>query len=134
MANADSTSSKFNDYFALINEQLNVARAICDAAAILTALEKAPSHHDTHPSHNILTGGGFAHGLRVSIETFPNLLKHAGSLIDLAHNDADCMKEAAIESISVQKAGGIVGGFDKWLTDPVERTWRYEHIKGVQHG
>lgn len=100
MANKDSISNQITNYFDVIDEQLKAARAICDAAAVLTALERAPSHHDTHPSHNILTGGGYAHGLKVRDETLPILLKQAASLIDMSHNDADCMREEAIEAMT----------------------------------
>ena len=101
MATHDSTSNKITNYFGVIDEQLMAARAVCDAAAVLVALERAPSHHDTHPSHNLLTGGGYAHGLKVNDETLPTLLKHAATLIDMAHNDADCMREDAIEAINI---------------------------------
>lgn len=100
MADKDFTSNRITDYFCVIDEQLKAARAICDAAAVLSALERAPSHHDTHPSHNILTGGGYAHGLRARNETLPTLLKQAANLIDMAHNDADCMREDAIKALS----------------------------------
>lgn len=100
MANKDSISNQITNYFDVIDEQLKAARAICDAAAVLIALERAPSHHDTHPSHNILTGGGYAHGLKVGNETLPILLKQAANLIDMAHNDAGCMREEAIEALT----------------------------------
>ena len=60
MADADfSTAMKdiINGYD-FVNEQLKAAAAICHAAEVLCALERAPEHQDTHPSHNIRTGSG----------------------------------------------------------------------------
>lgn len=89
-----------NDQYALVQEQLKSAAAIVDAVSVLCALERAPEHHDTHPSHNITTGGGKAHGLGVRNETMPTLLQHAKSLIELANNDADVMREQAVDVLA----------------------------------
>lgn len=56
-------------------------------------------HHDTHPSHNIRTGGGYAHGRRVFKETLPTLLEHAHTLVSLAFNDFDMLREKAVDAL-----------------------------------
>lgn len=100
MANEDSISNKVTDYFSVIDEHLEAARAICNAVEVLTALERAPGHHDTHPSHNILTGAGYAHGRKVFDDTLPSLLRHAKNLIDMAHCEADLMREETIDFLN----------------------------------
>ncbi len=55
---------------------LKVILAIADALEVLVALERAPEHHDAHPSHGIVTGAGCAHGRRVFNDTMPDLLSH----------------------------------------------------------
>lgn len=92
--------NEIQDQYALVQEQLKSAAAIVDAVSVLCALERAPEHHDTHPSHNITTGGGKAHGLGVRDDTMPRLLQHAKSLIELANNDADVMCEKAIDGLA----------------------------------
>lgn len=92
--------NEIQDQYALVQEQLKSAAAIVDAVLVLCALERAPEHHDTHPSHNITTGGGKAHGLGVRNDTMPTLLRHAKSLIELATNDADVMREQAVEALA----------------------------------
>ena len=101
MPNNDSTKNKITDYFITINEQLDAAHAICDAATVLIELEKSLSHHGTQPSHNILTGGGYARELKTKDETLPTLLKHATTLIGLSRNEADRMREATDEAIGI---------------------------------
>lgn len=92
--------SEIQDQYALVQEQLKSAAAIVDAVSVLCALERAPEHHDTHPSHNIVTGGGKAHGLGVRNDTMPTLLQHAKNLIELANNDADVMREQAVDALA----------------------------------
>ena len=48
--------NEIQDQYALVQDQLKSAAAIVDAVSVLCALERAPEHHDTHPSHNITTG------------------------------------------------------------------------------
>ena len=89
---------EIEDLAACADSQVKAAMAIIDAARILSALERAPEHHDTHPSHNIKTGGGFAHGLKLYDETLPVLLEHAYHLVIEANNDYDVMREKAINA------------------------------------
>lgn len=99
---------RLTDDMTIISDQLNAIEAIVDAARVLTALERAPAHHDTHPSHNILTGGGYAHGIRVANDTLPALLHHARTLVQITHNDCGCMQEEAIDAL--RKLGESDGG------------------------
>lgn len=85
--------------YALIRNELEAAEAIASAARVLCALERAPAHHDTHPSHNIITGNGYAHGLRVPNGCLPRLLEHACYLIESSLNEADCMRERASDAL-----------------------------------
>ncbi len=92
--------NEIQDQYTLVQEQLKSAAAIVDAVSVLCAVERAPEHHDTHPSHNITTGGGKAHGIGVRNDTMPKLLRHAKSLIELANNDADVMREQALDALA----------------------------------
>lgn len=89
--------------YGVVAEELKSAAAILDAAEVLSALERAPEHHDTHPSHNIKTGGGYAHGRRLLDGTLPTVLSHVRYLVESALNDADVMREVAIEAMK----GGV---------------------------
>lgn len=93
--------NEIQDQYTLVQEQLKSAAAIVDAVSVLCAVERAPEHHDTHPSHNITTGGGKAHGIGVRNDTMPKLLRHAKSLIELANNDADVMREQALDALAM---------------------------------
>jgi hypothetical protein len=81
--NYSEVAAEIQNLYDVAEGQLEAAGAICNAVKILTALERAPEHHDTHPSHNIRTGTGYAHGLRVANDTMPLLrsLKSAISLL-----------------------------------------------------
>lgn len=92
--------NEIQDQYTLVQEQLKSAAAIVDAVSVLCAVERAPEHHDTHPSHNITTGGGKAHGIGVRNDTMPKLLRHAKSLIELTNNDADVMREQALDALA----------------------------------
>lgn len=70
-----------------------------DAARVLCALERSPSHHDTHPSHNRLTGAGFAHGHTLRDDTLPVMLGHAIGLVQSAINEFDVARETAIDAL-----------------------------------
>lgn len=94
------------DSYALIRGELGAAEAIAGAARVLCVLERAPAHHDTHPSHNIITGNGYAHGLRVSHECLPRLLEHACYLIESSLNEVDCMRERATDALRQIAAEG----------------------------
>jgi len=87
------TGAEILDLFNEAYAQCEVACAIIDAAAVLCALDRAPAHHDTHPSHNIITGAGYASGRRVASDTLPKILKHARTLVDMSMNDFDVMRE-----------------------------------------
>ena len=99
LQNVESVCEDLQNQFEVAKEQIDAATAILDAASVLCALERSPVHHDTHPSHNIRTGGGYAHGYRVFKETLPTLLVHAHTLVSLAFNDIDTMRERAIDSL-----------------------------------
>lgn len=64
----------------LLADNLDIIAALADALEVLTALERTPVHQDTHPSHNIRTGGGYAGGRRVAAGTMPRLLAYIGYL------------------------------------------------------
>lgn len=93
-----------SDLFETAYDQCKTAAALLDAAEVLSALERAPEHHDTHPSHNIRTGGGYAHGRRLQNDTLPTLLAHARYLVKSSMNDFDVMRETAIEEINKKVA------------------------------
>lgn len=103
MAKDNSTATKVvnevQNTFDVINSQLEAVTAICNAVEILTSLERSPEHQDTHPSHNIRTGAGYAHGLRVYGDTMPILMRHAKMLVDMSINDFDCMRESVINHL-----------------------------------
>lgn len=89
--------------YGVVAEELKAAAAILDAAEVLSALERAPEHHDTHPGHNIKTGGGYAHGHSLRDSSLPTILSHARYLVESALNEADVMRETAIEAMK----GGV---------------------------
>ncbi|WP_154717147.1 hypothetical protein [Sterolibacterium denitrificans] len=96
------------DSYAVICGELEAAAAIADAARVLCALERSPAHHDTHPSHNKVTGNGYAHGLRVSNDCLPILLEHVRSLVDSSLNKADGMREEAAGALrEIAAKGGV---------------------------
>ena len=97
--NVETLCDDLQNQFELAKEQIEAATAILDAASVLCALERSPVHHDTHPSHNIRTGGGYAHGRRVFKETLPTLLEHAHTLVSLAFNDFDMLREKAVDAL-----------------------------------
>jgi hypothetical protein len=100
---AQAAINEVENQYGVIREQLRAVEAILDAAEVLSALERAPAHHDTHPSHGIFTGGAYAHGRRCADDTLPNLLLHAQGLVQMTRNDCDCLREYAI---SVLQNGG----------------------------
>ena len=97
MDNNDSIKNKITDYFFAINEQLDAAHAICDAALILVELEKSLSHQGTQ----ILTEMDYAHRLKIKVETLPTMLKHARTLVDMSRNETDRMREATVDAIDI---------------------------------
>jgi hypothetical protein len=96
----EAASMEIRNLFEITKSQAQAAAAILDAARVLCALERAPEHHDTHPDHNIKTGGGFAHGLRLAAETLPAMLDHANDLVVSLLNDVDAMRECAIDAMN----------------------------------
>jgi hypothetical protein len=99
MIDAQQTCCDLQNIHDIADSELTVVCHILDACIVLSALERAPEHHDTHPSHNIKTGGGFAHGNRLSAETLPALLLHAMHLVGSA-NDAMCdLKVKAVAAL-----------------------------------
>jgi hypothetical protein len=81
------------------DSELSVVMHMLDACRVLAALERAPEHHDTHPSHNIKTGGGFAHGIRLNSETLPGLLQYAFLMIGSVQNDVGYAVEKTLEAL-----------------------------------
>jgi hypothetical protein len=67
--------------------------ALADAIKVLTALERSPVHQDTHPGHDIKTGGGYAHNHRLCTATLPKLSEHVRYLADDLHNRLGCFFE-----------------------------------------
>ena len=94
-----SVCDDIQNQYEVAKEQINAGAAILDAAAVLCSLERSKVYQDSHPSFNIRTGGGYAHGRRVFDSTLPTLLEHAHSLVSMALNDVDGMREDAIESL-----------------------------------
>lgn len=74
---------------------LKIIQAIADALEVLTALERSPEHQDSHPSHNIVTGAGYAHGRSVLSDTMPDLLSHVHYLAGDVANELDVFFEKA---------------------------------------
>ena len=101
--NVESLCDDLQNQFELAKEQIEAATAILDAASVLCALERSPVHQDSHPSRNIRTGGGYAHGRKVFSDTLPDLLAHASTLVLMAFNDIGVMRERAIEALK----GGV---------------------------
>ena len=99
LKNNESVCEDIQNQFEIANEQIEAAGAILNAASVLCALERSPVHQDTHPSHNIRTGGGYAHGHRLYADTLPTLLEHAHTLVSMAFNDIDVMRERAINAL-----------------------------------
>lgn len=99
MAANKCTPNDVQNACGVVFEQLQAALAICDAIEILAALERAPEHQDCHPSHDIKTGGGYAHDLKTKDVTLPILANHVKTLIDMSINDVDCMREEVINSL-----------------------------------
>ena len=99
-----SVCEDIQNQFEVAKEQIEAAGAILDAASVLCALERSPVHQDTHSSHNIRTGGGYAHGHRIFADTLPTLLEHAHTLVTMAFNDIDLMREDAVSALK----GGAV--------------------------
>ena len=88
----------------IADSDMKAVLAILNAAEILCALERSPEHHDTHPSHNIKTGGGYAHGRRLWNDTLPNLIKHANGLVNMAIDEYGVVHEKLFEALK----GGAV--------------------------
>ena len=99
MAESVAAIEQMQSLFDIAYDGMQTATAIIDAARVLCALERSPEHHDTHPSHNIKTGGGFAHGIRAKDHTLPAILCHAHHMIEVAMNDVDVMRENAIDAL-----------------------------------
>lgn len=71
----------------VLESNMKTIAALADALIVLTALERAPKHHDTHPSHELYTGGGYAHGQRLNSDTLPVIAAHIKYLADDADNE-----------------------------------------------
>lgn len=81
---------------------LKDVEAILDAVAVLCALERSPEHHDAHPSHDLKTGGGYAHGTRLHDDTLPRLLNHARGLVQMANDDYKGINEEVVSVLAEQ--------------------------------
>jgi hypothetical protein len=101
MAKNDSTVAEIINCFDVLTHDLATARAILDCAKVLVALERAPTSLPTsQPSNAGAIGAGFAGGYTLSDKSLPELLHHGMTLIDLAHNEADLMREKALDQLS----------------------------------
>ncbi len=69
---------------------------------MLSALERAPQGKSSEST--LATGGGFASGIQVRDVSLPDMLKHALCLIDSALNEADVMREIAVNAIKEQSS------------------------------
>ncbi|MFT3960505.1 hypothetical protein [Propionivibrio sp.] len=83
----------------IADSDMKAVLAILNAAEILCALERSPEHQDTHPSHDIKTGGGYAHGRRLWNDTLPDLLKHAHGLANMAIDEYGVVNEKLVEAL-----------------------------------
>ena len=99
----ESVASNVQELFDQAREGFETVEAILDVAAVLTALERAPVHQDTHPSHDIRTGGGYAHGRRLAHGSLPKLLAHACGVLQLAMNDVDVLREMAVDALKERR-------------------------------
>lgn len=99
---ADKICTEIADLMCIADDNSKSAAAILDAARVLCALERAPEHQDSHPGHNIKTGGGFAHGARLYADTLPTLLSHA---FDLVHRSRDDYGIAVEQALAALKGG-----------------------------
>lgn len=87
-----TTDRDMTDHWDQFKFDLGAARAICDAAAVLCALENTAIHK---AEGELTTGGGFANGIQLHSDSLSTMLKHACLLMDLAEGEADCMLEVA---------------------------------------
>lgn len=83
----------------IADSDMKAVFAILNAAEILCALERTPEHYDTHPSHDIKTGGGYAHGRQLWNDTLPNLLSYANGLAIMAHDEYGAANEKLVEAL-----------------------------------
>ena len=95
MAESLAAIEQMQSLFDIAHTNTQAAIAIIDAARVLTALERTPAHTE----HNVLTGEGFARGNTARDETVPAILFHAMSLLEIAINDVDVMRENAIDAL-----------------------------------
>jgi len=80
------------DRFDALTLDLTAAAAICDAAKVLTALERAQAD----PKNNSLaTGEGYAGGYVLRDVSLPDMLWHAEQLIARAMRQAEAITAAA---------------------------------------
>ena len=86
--------------------QTEAALAILDAVCVLCELERAPEHQDSHPSHNIRTGGGFAHGRRVFDSTLSTLIDHAHYLVTSSSDEYNCIHDDVVEVLKCASVDG----------------------------
>ncbi len=78
---ATDYSTQITDQWTCFEEQINAAMAILDCAAAVQA------------------EGDLKTGYRVMHESLPNVLKHVIGLLQGAHNDADVLREMALNKI-----------------------------------
>lgn len=95
---AKNYSTEIINRYDVLHSDLSAAMAIIDAAAVLTALERAKTIRE---EGSLITGEGFANGYILRDHSLPAMLKHAVSLVDMARNEADCMREDAQEAITM---------------------------------
>lgn len=83
MATADFNTINISDTFDSLDDQLTAAEAICDAVAVLVALDGAQSPSDEQ-------------ALKVHNGTLAALLRHAATLLNVANAEAYSLKHQAL--------------------------------------
>lgn len=94
---ADGIVNQIHEHFNRCDDDLKTAIAIVDCVRILTALERAPAGAVTPGKP--LTGEGFANGDTLRDSSMPLALRHAIEMMQMAHNEADVMREMALDAL-----------------------------------
>lgn len=83
---AENHSTQIIDQFDLFSAHALAAKAILDCAAVLSA------------------SNGRAGGYATRDSSMPDMLKHARDLIEMAYNEADVIRETALNAIKESEA------------------------------
>jgi len=98
--------TEIGNHFDVFTSDVTAARAIVDCGAVLAALERSPDA----PGSEMALGSGFANGLQMRDASLADMLKHALELLDMAHNEADVMREIAVNALKALQAKGASNG------------------------